>query len=113
MTTSRPACTVARLLDEGLNRLHVHDIADGRLDAEVLLAHVLQCPRTWVLSHPDAPVDEAVVVAYQALMARRARGEPVAYLTGRKSWYDLDLRVTPEVLVPRPETEGLLERAVA
>ncbi len=113
MITSPPAWTVARLLGEGLKRLQGHDIADGRLDAEVLLAHVLQRPRAWILSHPDAPVDQAAVAAYHALMARRARGEPVAYLTGRKSWYDLDLHVTPEVLVPRPETEGLLERAVA
>jgi release factor glutamine methyltransferase len=113
MTPQNSAWTVDGLLRDGLRRLQGHGGADRHLDAEVLLAHVLQRPRAWILAHPDAPVDQAAAVAYHALIARRAHGEPVAYLTGRKSWYDLDLRVTPDVLVPRPETEGLLERAVA
>lgn len=83
-----------------------------RLDAEVLLAHVLEADRAYLLAHPDNPLAPAAYGAYTALIERRARGEPVAYLVGKRAWYDLVLRVTPAVLVPRPETEGLLERAL-
>src|SRR5690348_9640578 len=84
-----------------------------RLDAEVLLASVLGVDRAALLAHARDPLDKEARARFESLVARRARGEPVAYLTGRRDWYDLTLRVTPDVLVPRPETEGLLERALA
>lgn len=79
------------------------------LDAEVLLSHVLQRPRTWLYAHPTYRLNPEQMMAYQALIRRRAMREPVAYLTGHKEFFGLDFMVTPDVLVPRPETEGLVE----
>lgn len=81
------------------------------LDAQLLLAQVLGRPRVWVLSHPDTSLDEEQRSAYAALVERRAAGEPVAYLRGWVEWYGLRIGVTRDVLVPRPETELLLEKA--
>lgn len=81
-----------------------------RLDAEVLLAHHLGRDRSWLLAHPEAPMNEAD--AYEALIARRALGEPVAYLRGFKEWRSLRIRTDARALIPRPETELLLEAAI-
>ncbi len=81
-----------------------------RLDAEVLLAHLLGVPRLMLLTQPDRPVDAS---DYAALVDRRASGEPVAYITGRREFWSLDLRVIPDVLIPRPDSETLIEAAVA
>lgn len=105
--------SIAAALAEVTAALRAHDIDSPRLDAEVLLAHALGTDRASLLAHHDDTVAAEVAAVYRALVARRARGEPVAYLTGHRAWYDLDLRVTPDVLTPRPETEGVLERALA
>jgi release factor glutamine methyltransferase len=82
------------------------------LDAELLLAHVL-CTERWRLTaHPERCVSPAEATRFRALLARRANGEPLAYLTGHREFWSLDLAVTPDVLVPRPETELLIERAL-
>lgn len=82
-----------------------------RLDAELLLAHLAGITREALLLRTGAlPIDAE---AFAALVARRAAGEPVAYITGRKGFWTLDLAVTPAVLVPRPETEVLIEAAIA
>ncbi len=83
-----------------------------RLDAQVLLSHVLRRPRTWLLAHPDWPLDAALTQGFDALVRRQAAGEPLAYLLGHKEFYGLEFEVTPDVLIPRPETEVLVERAV-
>ena len=83
-----------------------------RLDAEVLLTHVLGVPRAWLRAHAEDVVDAGAVRRYLALVERRAAGEPTAYLTGHREFWSLDLRVTPDVLVPRPETELLVEQAL-
>jgi release factor glutamine methyltransferase len=83
-----------------------------RLDSEVLLAHVLNQDRAWLYAHPEHVLPPTQSSAYQSLISRRARREPVAYLTHHKEFYALDFFVTPDVLIPRPETEGLVERAV-
>jgi release factor glutamine methyltransferase len=83
------------------------------LDARLLLAHALTVPKAQLTSRPDAPVSVPEAERYRALLARRLSGEPVAYLTGEKEFWSLRLRVTPAVLVPRPETELLVERALA
>lgn len=83
-----------------------------RADAEVLLAHVLGRDRTWLFAHAGDPCDAQAAARFQALLARRAAGEPVAYLTGRRGFWSLDLDVGPGVLVPRPETELLVEFAL-
>jgi release factor glutamine methyltransferase len=80
-----------------------------RLDAELLLAHVLGVERIALYTDHDRPLTAAETDAYRALVARRGRREPVAYLTGGRAFRRLHLQVGPAVLVPRPETEGLVE----
>ncbi len=85
----------------------------GAVDADLLVAHVLQRPPAWLFAHGDAdlaPGDHARIVA---LVDRRASGEPVAYLTGRRGFWTLDLEVSPATLIPRPDTEVLVEQALA
>jgi len=84
-----------------------------RAEAEILLVHVLGKPRGWPIAHADDVLDAAVVAAFDALVARRVAGEPVAYLTGRRGFWTLELEVTPATLIPRPETELLVELALA
>jgi len=84
-----------------------------RLEARMLLEHVLQRSRVWVLTHDDAPLDAATAAAYAALAVRRAAGEPMAYLLGTREFMGQVFHVTPEVLIPRPETEHLVEAGIA
>ncbi|HEV2620559.1 MAG TPA: peptide chain release factor N(5)-glutamine methyltransferase [Frateuria sp.] len=84
-----------------------------RAEAEILLAHVLAKPRSWLIAHADDPLADAEVSAFTALVARRKAGEPVAYLTGRRGFWTLELEVDPATLIPRPETELLVELALA
>lgn len=74
--------------------------------------HVLGKPRAWLVAHADDAVDESQYAAFDALIARRAAGEPIAYLVGSRGFHALDLEVTPEVLIPRPDTELLVELAL-
>ncbi|HWZ64951.1 MAG TPA: peptide chain release factor N(5)-glutamine methyltransferase [Steroidobacteraceae bacterium] len=99
--------TVDTLLEEGCRTL------PSRLDAQLLLAHVLQVPRAQLHSHPEASIGAAQAASYRVLLGRRLAGEPLAYLTGRREFWSLDLVVTPAVLIPRPETELLVQRALA
>jgi release factor glutamine methyltransferase len=107
--------TVAGLLAEGTRRLRdrAAEAGTAALDAELLLAHALDVPRARLKSHPELPVDPQRVRHYRELLARRATGEPLAYLTGWRDFWSLRLHVTAAVLVPRPETELLVERALA
>ena len=82
------------------------------VDAQVLLAHALGCARTWLVAHADDPLPRLQADAFFALAKRRRAGEPVAYLTGTREFWGLALRVTPDVLIPRPETETLVELAL-
>ncbi len=84
-----------------------------RLDAEWLLMHVLGVERAWLFAHATDRMDAAKTAQFQALVERRAAGEPVAYLTGRRGFWSLDLEVTPATLIPRPETEELVEQALS
>jgi len=83
-----------------------------RLEAEVLLAHVTGLPRTALLAHPERSLPAARQIAYRGLLRRRAASHPLPYLTGRVEFYGLELAVTPDVLIPRPETETLVEMAL-
>ena len=83
------------------------------VDAEWLLAHVLERPRGWLYAHADDSVDASVRDRFEALVERRAAGEPVAYLTGTRGFWTLDLHVTADTLIPRVETELLVELALA
>jgi len=103
-----PEATVGQTLAACAPRL-----AGGRLEAEVLLGHVLGLDRLGLLRERDRVLDAATAAACLALVARREAGEPVAYLTGRREFWSLMLEVDPRVLVPRPETEVLVETALA
>lgn len=83
-----------------------------RAEAELLLLHVLKRPRSWLFTHADDPVEMDVQTSYEALLDRRVAGEPLAYLTGRRGFWTLDLEVTPATLIPRAETELLVELAL-
>ncbi len=83
-----------------------------RLEAELLLCSVLGCERVWLISHAEEAIDTSHARSARARFARRRAGEPVSYITGRREFYGLALRVTPEVLIPRPETERLVELAL-
>jgi release factor glutamine methyltransferase len=83
-----------------------------RLEAEVLLAHVLHTSRTWLLAHLEHPLDPNQLTNYQTLVRRRAANYPLPYLTGRVEFYGLEFEVTPDVLIPRPETETLVDLAL-
>jgi release factor glutamine methyltransferase len=80
-----------------------------RLDAEVLLAHVTRRDRTWLLAHPEASLSPAEVDAFAEAITRRAAGEPVAYIRGFKEWRSLRIRTDARALIPRPETELVVE----
>jgi release factor glutamine methyltransferase len=84
-----------------------------RLDAEVLLMHATGLARTALITRGEMPLTAEQESVLRALLARRARGEPVAYLTGAREFWSLELHVTPDVLIPRPETELLVEQALA
>ncbi len=83
-----------------------------RLDAQLLLAHLLDQTRSWLLAHDDALLDAAQTQTLQQQLARRAAGEPLAYVLGEAEFRGLRLQVSPAVLVPRPETELLVEWAL-
>ena len=93
--------------------LEKHGSASPRLDAEVLLAHALGLRRIDLYMQFERPLTEPELARYRELTARRAKGEPVAYLVGHKEFMALDFEVTPAVLVPNPDTEVLVQRAVA
>jgi release factor glutamine methyltransferase len=84
----------------------------ARFDAQGLASHALERPRAWLLAHGDEVVDEPTAQQLRALFQRRADGEPVAYLTGWRGFHGLELRVTPAVLDPRPDTETLVDWAL-
>jgi release factor glutamine methyltransferase len=111
--------TVETLLARGRRLLVAADRDTGAagqapgLEAELLLAHVLGAARARLKSHPESPVEEARASRYLDLIGRRVTGEPLAYITGQREFWSLELAVTPAVLIPRPETELLVERALA
>ena len=82
------------------------------VDAEFLLVHVLDKPRSWLFAHRDERATAEQAATFDALVRRRAKGEPVAYLTGQRGFWRFDLAVTPATLIPRPETELLVELAL-
>lgn len=97
--------TIGRLLVWTKDYLAQHGSDSPRLDAEVLLAHVRGCERIQLYTAFDEPASDDVKAAFRALVKRRAEGAPVAYLVGKREFFSLPFRVTPDVLVPRPETE--------
>lgn len=105
--------TVRRVLDWTIGHLHKHGSETPRLDAEILLAHARGCARIELYTHFDDVLSEAERGVMRDLVQRRATSEPVAYLVGYREFFGLDFRVTPDVLIPRPETETLVLELLA
>ncbi|HEY4887780.1 MAG TPA: peptide chain release factor N(5)-glutamine methyltransferase [Candidatus Dormibacteraeota bacterium] len=104
--------TIVEVLKLASEHFQKRGADSARLDAEVLLAHALGLRRLDLYLQFDRSLTEPELSAYRELVARRAKGEPVAYLVGHKEFMGLDFRVTPAVLVPNPDTEVLVQRAV-
>src|SRR5712691_8277388 len=100
---------VRTALKQGLAQLREAHVPSFTLAAELLLLHVLGRDRTWLYAHPEEHVSTADTERYFALIARRANGEPAQHLTGKQEFWGLEFEVTPDVLIPRPETEHVIE----
>jgi len=101
---------IAALLESATQLLHTDS---PRLDAEVLLAHVLGKPRSYLRAWPERVPEPATLARFTGLLARRSQGEPVAHLTGVREFWSLKIGITPDTLIPRPDTETLVELALA
>lgn len=100
------------VLREGFAELRAAGVPSHTLAAELLLLHVLGRDRTWIYSHPGEEISVANAERYSALIRRRAAGEPTQHLTGKQEFWGLEFEVTPDVLIPRPETEHVIEVAL-
>ncbi len=109
MTAPLPTARIDSALRAAATRLPG---PEARHEAEHLLLHALGRDRAWLFAHGDAGLTQAEAAAFEALLKRRMAGEPVAYLTGHRGFWTLDLKVSPATLIPRPETERLVELAL-
>lgn len=105
--------TTTQLLAEGVERLRASGSETARLDAELLLGDAIGVGRTVLLAHPEAPVGADAMARFRSGIERRAAGEPIAYIRGLKEFYGLAFAVDARALIPRPETERLVELAEA
>lgn len=104
--------TVRELIYATTQRLEGVGIPSARLDAEILLAFCLDCNRLEFIKRPERKLSNEQLAAFKQLVARRANCEPVAYITGRKAFWSFTLEVNPDVLIPRPDTEVIVEEAL-
>lgn len=109
-SSNDPCATLADCLAAGAARLHGDD---ARREAEMLLQHALGRDRAWLFAHARDPMPPEVQQRFETLLAARVRGKPVAHLLGERGFWTLSLRVTADTLIPRPETELLVEAALA
>lgn len=105
--------TVGKIIDWTTAHLRKHGSETPRLEAEILLAHTRQCPRIQLYVHYNAELTDDERKTMRDLVRRRAQSEPVAYLVGHREFFGLNFRVTPEVLIPRPETETLVLEVIS
>src|SRR5467141_3139127 len=103
---------VRAALKNGIAQLREADVPSFTLAAELLLLHVLGRNRTWLYAHPEEMITDADAHRFFELVVRRAAGEPTQHLTGKQEFWGLEFEVTPDVLIPRPETEHLIEVAL-
>ena len=104
--------SVRALLKQGIEQLRAASVPSYTLAAELLLLHVTSQDRTWLYSHPEEILAEPVAEAYFGLLSRRSSRVPTQHLTGKQEFWGLEFEVTPDVLIPRPETEHLIEVAL-
>jgi release factor glutamine methyltransferase len=103
---------VRSLFKEGIHRLRAAEVPSETLAAELLLLYVLGRERAWLYAHPEEPVDQGDRERFFELIRRRAAGEPLQHLTGKQEFWGLEFQITPDVLIPRPETEHVVEVAL-
>jgi release factor glutamine methyltransferase len=103
---------VRTALKQGIHLLREAHVPSDTLAAELLLLHVAHRDRTWLYAHPEELLDPQILESYFSLLRRRAAGEPTQHLTGKQEFWGLEFEVTPDVLIPRPETEHLIEVAL-
>jgi release factor glutamine methyltransferase len=99
-------------LQEAMDQLSAEPIGPPRMAAETLMMQVLGRDRAFVIAHPEQMLEESEAARFREMVTRRASGEPLQYITGHQEFWGLDFLVTPAVLIPRPETEHLVETAV-
>jgi release factor glutamine methyltransferase len=87
--------------------------SSARIEVQCVLQAALKVPRAWLLAHAEQILDSSQQLIYDALLQRRLQGEPIAYILGQREFFGLDFKVTPATLIPRPETELLVELAIA
>ena len=104
--------SIAEAILQGANKLRKAGVPEARREAGSLLAFLLDKDRTFILSHADHPISGEQETLFQEFLDSRAQGEPAQYITGRQDFYGLEFEVTPAVLIPRPETELLIEAAL-
>ena len=107
---------VARLLDDATVRIAAAlglEKREARIEARTLASYAWQVDAAWLIAHDTDPLADAEINAFQSLLSRRLAGEPIAYLTGTREFYGRPFRVSPDVLIPRPDTELLVEQALA
>ena len=105
-------CTLRDALKEGIARMREAGVPSHTLAAELLLMHATGRDRAWLYAHPEESVEPATAERYLELVARRSAGVPTQYLTGKQEFWGLEFEVTPDVLIPRPETEHVIEVAL-
>ncbi len=104
--------TIADVIAKAASVLRAAGVPEARREAGTLLAHVIARDRTFLITHADELVGPAELTWFHRLIARRAAGEPVQYIIGHQAFYGFDFEVTPDVLIPRPETELLVETSL-
>src|SRR5579862_7855393 len=104
--------TIQTALLQGTKLLEDEAVMAPRLTAEVLLMHALHRDRSYLYAHSDDELTEIAWIHYGRYLHERMKGKPTQYITGRQEFYGRDFRVTPDVLIPRPETEHLVEAAL-
>jgi release factor glutamine methyltransferase len=110
---TQPRMTDVRTaLKQGISQLRDAGVSSFTLAAELLLLHTLGHDRTWLYAHSEEVISESTAQRFCELLSRRANGEPTQHLTGKQEFWGLEFEVTPDVLIPRPETEHLIEVAL-
>jgi len=109
LSLTHATTTIHETILEAQRRLHAAGVPTSWLDAEILLAHALDQPREYLTAHADDGISVQTRKQFQRSITHRVRGRPVAYMTGKKEFYGLSLKVTKDVLIPRPATEELIE----
>src|SRR4030042_905919 len=113
MAAPQASWTILATLRWTADYFRTKGVSEPRAAAEILLAHTLSVSRLDLYLRYDQPLTPEELARFKALVIRRRAGEPVAYLTGHREFWSLDIRVTPAVLIPRPETETLVAAALA